>query len=249
LEENPSYYAIIESKIRYDNDLKPNEKLLYAEVTALCNKEGYCWATNNYFADLFDVTPQTVSSWVSRLVDKGYLDREIIRDEKKRVKKRKLYIGNLFKKNLNRYKENKGEGIKKNLKGNTTRFNTTSNNKDREEVPYKKIADLYNSIAEKLPNIRKVNDQRKRHLKARWNEEGNIDVFEEVFTIAENTPFLTGDNDRNWTADFDWLIKNNSNFNKVLEGKYGNCNSNEEELLNTVDYSEVEEYVNSQGGY
>ena len=120
--------------------------------------------------------------------------------------------------------------------------------KDQQQVPYQKIADLYNDIAEKLPNIRKVNDQRKRHLRARWNEEGNIDVFEEVFTIAENTPFLTGDNERNWTADFDWIIKNNSNFNKILEGKYGNCTT-EEECLNTVDYDDVEEYINEQGGY
>ena len=120
--------------------------------------------------------------------------------------------------------------------------------KDQQQVPYQKIADLYNDIAEKLPNIRKVNDQRKRHLKARWNEEGNIDVFEEVFEIAENTPFLTGDNERNWTADFDWIIKNNSNFNKILEGKYGNCTT-EEECLNTVDYGDVEEYINEQGGY
>ena len=51
----PSYYAIIPAEVRYSN-LKPNAKLLYGEITALSSKEGYCFATNNYFAKLYNVT-------------------------------------------------------------------------------------------------------------------------------------------------------------------------------------------------
>ena len=62
MNERPAYYAILTAKIRYDRNLKANEKLIYAEITALANKEGYCHASNKYFSDLYDVTPQTVSS-------------------------------------------------------------------------------------------------------------------------------------------------------------------------------------------
>ena len=45
-----SYYAIIPSHIRYDNDLIPNAKLMFGELTALSNEKGYCYATNKYFS-------------------------------------------------------------------------------------------------------------------------------------------------------------------------------------------------------
>ena len=52
-EENKSnYYAIIPAVVRYDNKLTDKAKLLYGEITCLSNKEGYCFATNNYFANL-----------------------------------------------------------------------------------------------------------------------------------------------------------------------------------------------------
>ena len=52
-ERQPSYYAIIPATIRYDERLKYAERLFYGEVTALIGKEGYCFASNNYFAELY----------------------------------------------------------------------------------------------------------------------------------------------------------------------------------------------------
>ena len=45
----------------------------------------------------------------------------------------------------------------------------------------------------------------------------------EAVKICASTPFLTGQNDRHWWADFDWLITNNTNLLKVLEGKYSDA--------------------------
>tara|TARA_R110001583_G_scaffold8915_1_gene42079 strand:- start:3999 stop:4622 length:624 start_codon:yes stop_codon:yes gene_type:complete len=74
----PSYYAIIPAEVRY-SDLKPNAKLLYGEITALSSKEGYCFATNNYFAKLYNVTKNTVSLWVSQLHSSGFISVELIK--------------------------------------------------------------------------------------------------------------------------------------------------------------------------
>lgn len=59
--DNPGYYAIIPSTVRYDSRLSANAKLLYGEITSLCNEFGYCYATNTYFAELYGVTKVSIS--------------------------------------------------------------------------------------------------------------------------------------------------------------------------------------------
>ena len=75
---NKSYYAIIPANVRYDNDLTPNAKLLYGEITALCNEKGYCWASNEYFAELYKTSTRTVSRWIQQLTSKGYVTSKLI---------------------------------------------------------------------------------------------------------------------------------------------------------------------------
>jgi len=70
----PNYYAIIPANVRYDNDLTPNSKLLYGEISALCNQEGYCWATNEYFSNLYQTTERTIMRNLNQLKEKGYID-------------------------------------------------------------------------------------------------------------------------------------------------------------------------------
>ena len=76
-EQQRSYYAIIPANVRYDKDLAPNAKLLYGEITALCNEKGYCWASNQYFAELYGVSVLSVKRWVNSLVTKGYVYRTL----------------------------------------------------------------------------------------------------------------------------------------------------------------------------
>lgn len=69
----PTYWAQISAEVRYDKSLKPMEKLMYGEITALTNLKGYCWATDGRFAELYDVSVETVNRWISKLAKKGYV--------------------------------------------------------------------------------------------------------------------------------------------------------------------------------
>lgn len=67
MDNKPNYYAIIPASVRYDKKIPPGAKLMYGEMVALAKKEGYCWATNAYFADLYNVSSRSVQSWISSL--------------------------------------------------------------------------------------------------------------------------------------------------------------------------------------
>lgn len=91
--ETPNYYAILPANVRYDKRLKANVKLMYAEVTALSQATGYCFASNNYFAKLYEVNPVSVSRWISQLVKYNYIQRVITYKEgTKEIDKRYLSI-------------------------------------------------------------------------------------------------------------------------------------------------------------
>lgn len=83
------------------------------------------------------------------------------------------------------------------------------------------IRELYNSVCGSYPRLVKMSDGRKKAIKARLNTGYTVDDFKKLFEKAEASDFLKGKNDRNWSADFDWLIKDSS-MAKVLEGKYDN---------------------------
>lgn len=87
----PGYWAVLPSDVRYDPELRPNAKLLYAEISALSNSTGYCWATNEWFAELFDLSVSTVSRLVSQLEEKGYIQCEMAATEK--GSERRIYAG------------------------------------------------------------------------------------------------------------------------------------------------------------
>ena len=91
---------------------------------------------------------------------------------------------------------------------------------ERQKNDYKAIADLYNSICVSLPKVTAMSDNRQKAIAARLKTY-TVDQFREMFTKAENSAFLKGSNNRNWTANFDWLVKD-ANFAKVLDGNYDN---------------------------
>jgi len=133
LKEQPNYYSIIPAHVRYDKELKPMEIIMYGELTALSNKYGYSYASNNYFAELYSVHKKTVSTWISHLKEKGYIDTVVIRDENMTVTERRIYITAPYPLNHGEgYPQKNGEPIHKKTEENNTRENNTSINSDND---------------------------------------------------------------------------------------------------------------------
>ena len=124
MEEKPNYFAVIPAEVRYDATLKDKAKLLYGEIMALTNKEGYCWASNKYFAELYNLSITTISLLIKDLVEKGYLESEIIyKENSKEISSRYLRIVK------GGYLSYVKEGYLSYVKGNNININNTSINK------------------------------------------------------------------------------------------------------------------------
>ncbi len=106
--------------------------------------------------------------------------------------------------------------VKKGLKKKKENSNTSF----EDRTPYQKIVDLYHELCPSFSKVMVISENRKKHIKARWEQhKGDIEVFKIIFQKSESSGFMKGDNDRNWKADFDWMM-NETNMAKILEGKY-----------------------------
>ena len=88
----------------------------------------------------------------------------------------------------------------------------------RGKIDYQQIADMYNDTCVSFPRLSKLSESRKKAIRARLNQY-TIDDFKRMFELAEESDFLKGANGRNWTATFDWMVKD-SNMAKILDGNY-----------------------------
>lgn len=153
-EQQRSYYAIIPANVRYDKDLAPNAKLLYGEITALCNEKGYCWASNQYFAELYGVSVLSVKRWVNSLVTKGYVYRTLTyKPNSKEIDKRILSIDSGIKIDTTSVQKCYDPSIKndtsssiKNDTDNNTSINNTFNNTDIYKGKKKQKSETVNSV-------------------------------------------------------------------------------------------------------
>lgn len=115
-----------------------------------------------------------------------------------------------------------GKDLRKCLRNDDV--NTLEGDKERDKerkedtVTCKQVVDLYHSVCTSYPSVKTLSEARRKAIKARLNTY-SLDDFRTLFEKAEASAFLKGSNDRNWTANFDWLIKD-ANMAKVIDGNY-----------------------------
>jgi len=157
IKEQPSYYAILTADVRYSKLLKPNEKLLFAEITALTNMNGQCFATNKYFAGLYDVSVETVSRWVSHLEKLGFIKRTIkYKEGSKQIDKRFISLATPIDEKINTPHDNKVKTpIDEKVKGNSTSINSLSfiENFYPNEISLQAVRDSYGDVSLHVLNI------------------------------------------------------------------------------------------------
>lgn len=97
----------------------------------------------------------------------------------------------------------------------------SSQKKKNKSTPYDEIQKLYNQECPNLVRCQVMNSQRKRLFKKRWETEPSLPFWEGLFRKANSIPFLQGENDRGWKADFESLMTEKI-MTRTLEGFYDN---------------------------
>jgi len=86
----PSYWAVLPAAVRYDPELPPMARLIYAEISSLTESRGYCYASNDYFRQLYRMSERTLQRHLKALEDRGYIR---IQDGSGGRARRKIYAG------------------------------------------------------------------------------------------------------------------------------------------------------------
>lgn len=166
-ESKPNYYAVIPANVRYDSNLSPGARLLYGEISALSQKEGYCWATNSYFAEAYNVSKWTISDWISQLREAKYISVEVLRDENtQEIEMRRMWItdNQLLNSSIN------------NPPTTPEPIQQEKEEKYKDEI--KQIIDYLNSkIGSRYRYTSQTNN---KYIRARLNEKFTVDDFKKV---------------------------------------------------------------------
>ena len=194
------YFVIIPSEVLCDNNLIPSAKLLYGDITALCNKEGYCWAWNSYFASKYQVLERTIQRWINNLIDNGYIERDIeYFDDSKQISRRLLKV-KLFDNGIESIdmrgsdkKDTRGsdkKDIHNNINYNNTNYNKLSKkethareknfemkNLGKESEKVKDLEETNKELEESNKKLRETNKELREELKELRKYDKSMEKF------------------------------------------------------------------------
>ena len=230
-------YISVQGWMIRDLGLKGNELLIYACIYGFSQAENQVFSGSlQYLADWTNSTKQGVTKCLKSLVEKGFI-----------VKTDKMINGVKFCEynttELNGVLNKVAYPMQQSLTGDMQQSltNNISPNNLKKNIDYIHIRDMYNDTCVSFPRLTTLSEKRKQAIKARLNTY-TVEQFGEMFQRAEASAFLKGSNNRNWQANFDWLIKD-ANFAKVLDGNYddnkGSSGNTDGSSFNTDDFFNV----------
>lgn len=227
-------YIIKPFSIIRDKNLTPTEADFLCLISGLANSTG-CTASNNYFAKVFGVSRQRVVEVISNLKRKKFIRTKEIKAGRKTVRRiieitddNRKKILPTGRKNFREQLERKPDKVRKKSHTHILKGYIKDNNKEEEPLSFcSSFRDYWNSKSN-LPKIKILTEQRKRKIEIRMKERLFAENWKVIIDKLSVSKFCTGNNERGWRADADWVIKDGTNYVKVLEGKYDNAKSSAE---------------------
>lgn len=192
--KQPSYYAIIPSDVRYDDSIPAAAKLLYGEISALIGADGYCFASNDYFADLYKTTRETIARQLTKLEQAGHIRRVIEKAPSGQITARKIYlrvslpdgqgidvfVNTPIDKKINTSQQKNQEGIDENV--TYTNTSITDKEKDKKEKPKRKKREPAEELTDEQLSALVV-DNIKRIAQPGWTAEVKNDLYRWVVAL------------------------------------------------------------------
>ena len=221
---NTKNFIVIHGWMVDELNIKGNELLVYAIIYGFSQTENQFFTGSlQYLADWTKSTKQGVMKNLKSLLEKNLIQKEeYYVNQVKFVKYYTTKFNTPMQQSLIGYTTEFNRGMQLSLPNNINIENKESKNKINNSAPdeteIQKVVNLYHEICKSYPKLRAVSEARKKAIRARIRTYG-IDIVREVFEKAESSEFLKGKNDRNWSADFDWMLKD-ANFVKIMEGNY-----------------------------
>ena len=209
----------IPKDIWLNKDLSTNEKVLLAEIDSLGGSSDGCFASNQYFADFFDLSKDRISRLVSGLKNKGYITVELTYKEgtcevDKRIIKLNPY--SYFYQGV----QNHQEGIGENTKDITNNYNINNNNKTSKKKTTKEVRHKYGEFKNVL-----LSDKDLEKLKAEYGEE----LVEKYIKKMDEWIELNGRRYKNYyLALRQWMNKEVSKKQEKVEKQEGDTKYDEE---------------------
>lgn len=226
IEQQANYYAVIPAPVRYNKKLKYPERLLYGEITALSNRYGYCFASNKYFASLYDVVPETVLRWISHLKECGYIDVNIIKNENNQIIERRIYI--IDKINNTYCLNNQYPSCVKNQEGIDKKVKHNNINNKIDRLFYYVIKNEIENYKEFNINERKEFIKNIETLELNYNEEITKNMAEENKSKIKIILFFVAD-----MVKHKKIIPINTYTRTIMILVYDKCKMKEREYKNT----------------
>lgn len=202
-----------------NKNLMPAAKGLYAYLASFCGDEDECFPSVDLILKEMGFSRDTFYKHVNALVAAGVVEKKQLNQNGRfgrTVYKITHEVTILDLSNTN--SSTTEETTARNSTTNNNSINNNSINNNRGNIDYQRIADMYNDTCVSFPRLTVLSEKRKKTIRARLNTY-TVEDFKRLFEMAESSSFLKGQNARNWSATFDWLITD-SNMAKVLDGNY-----------------------------